>query len=141
MSETIRVRAADPDNRRVVLWEQSDDHPGGEAFVTRSREVEVGRTPDVQRLLSKGVLVEVRGTAVPEPGEGDTGSETDEVWPDGVTDEQRAALAEAGYDTLEKVQAATDEELDAVAGIGPATVARLREGQPETPDGDETPEA
>lgn len=36
-------------------------------------------------------------------------------------------LAEAGLDSLDKVAGASDEELTAVNGIGPATVKKIRE--------------
>lgn len=44
-----------------------------------------------------------------------------------LTADQRAALAAKGYGSPEAIRAASDEELDAVDGIGPATVTRLRE--------------
>jgi DNA uptake protein ComE-like DNA-binding protein len=44
-----------------------------------------------------------------------------------------AALAEklkaAGYDTAEKVSAASDDELRAIPGVGPASVAKIRAAQ------------
>lgn len=44
-----------------------------------------------------------------------------------LTEAQLEALAEAGFDSPESISAATDEELDAVQGIGPATVTKIRE--------------
>lgn len=44
-----------------------------------------------------------------------------------VGDANAEALADAGYDTPEAVRSASDEDLDAVDGVGPATVAKLRE--------------
>ena len=40
------------------------------------------------------------------------------------------ALVEAGYDTPRRIKAATDEQLLAVPGIGPAKLAALREKCP-----------
>lgn len=37
------------------------------------------------------------------------------------------ALMDADYDSVAAIVAASDEDLDAVEGIGPATIARLRE--------------
>lgn len=37
------------------------------------------------------------------------------------------ALADAGFDAVVAIVAASDDDLDAVDGIGPATVAKLRE--------------
>jgi hypothetical protein len=44
-----------------------------------------------------------------------------------VTAEQAASLRAAGFDTADKIRSAGDDELDAVDGIGPAAVAKLRE--------------
>lgn len=44
-----------------------------------------------------------------------------------VSDDQAAALRSAGFDSADKIRNASDDDLDAVEGIGPATVARLRE--------------
>lgn len=43
-----------------------------------------------------------------------------------LTAEQWLALQAAGYDTPDKLRGATDEELDAIEGIGPASVRNLR---------------
>jgi hypothetical protein len=48
-------------------------------------------------------------------------------WPEFLTAEQRDNLIDAGYPIVEAALAATDDALLAVAGIGPATVAKLRE--------------
>jgi DNA integrity scanning protein DisA with diadenylate cyclase activity len=45
----------------------------------------------------------------------------------GVTVAQRDALVAAGFVTAADIRAATDEQLDAVDGIGPETVKKLRE--------------
>ena len=37
-----------------------------------------------------------------------------------------AALVEAGYETLDQLESASDGELEAVPGIGPAIVKRIR---------------
>lgn len=39
------------------------------------------------------------------------------------------ALVSAGYDTPEKIAAASDDQLKAVPGVGDATVAKLRQTQ------------
>jgi hypothetical protein len=41
----------------------------------------------------------------------------------------RELLIAAGYDTLDLVKNASDEDLDAIDGIGPATVEKIREAQ------------
>jgi hypothetical protein len=48
-----------------------------------------------------------------------------------MDDDQRAALAEAGIRTAADVRAASDEQLRGVKGIGPATLAKLREATQE----------
>ena len=45
----------------------------------------------------------------------------------GLTDEQLGALRAAGYGDVASIRAASDEQLLAVDGIGPATVKKLRE--------------
>ncbi len=47
---------------RVVLFERDPAHPGGEAFVGGSGPAEVAKTPEVQRLLREGLVVQI-----PEP--------------------------------------------------------------------------
>lgn len=44
-----------------------------------------------------------------------------------IGDGIEATLKLAGYETVEAVQAATDEELLAIEGIGPARLAKIRE--------------
>lgn len=44
-----------------------------------------------------------------------------------VTEDQAAALKAAGFDTADKIRAASDDELQAVSGVGPAAVSKLRE--------------
>lgn len=50
---------------RVVLSEKHPDHPGGEAFVGGSAPDYVFRTPEIERCLRDGLMVEI-----PEPPEG-----------------------------------------------------------------------
>lgn len=52
----------------------------------------------------------------------------DDEWIETAVGEANAqALAEAGFDSVEAIVAASDEDLDDVEGIGPATIARLRD--------------
>lgn len=44
-----------------------------------------------------------------------------------VGDANAQSLVDAGYDSVAAIQDASDDDLNAVAGIGPATIARLRE--------------
>ena len=44
----------------------------------------------------------------------------------GLSWAKEALLREAGFDTLEKIRAASDEELDGVLGIGAGTVWCIR---------------
>ena len=45
---------------------------------------------------------------------------------DGIDTDTMEALREAGFDSAEKIKAASDDELLAVKGIGPATLEKLR---------------
>jgi hypothetical protein len=47
-----------------------------------------------------------------------------------LTDAQKAAIAAAGYDSREKLTAATDDQLRAIPGIGDASIAKLRDLYP-----------
>jgi hypothetical protein len=62
--QTLWVVSNRQDNR-VVLFERAPEHPGGEAFVGGSGPDFVARTPEVERLLRSGELVEI-----PEPPDG-----------------------------------------------------------------------
>lgn len=55
---------------------------------------------------------------------------------DFLTDDQRSALAEAGYGDDEALRAASDEDLRAVRGIGAAAVRNLRKSLL-TPNGED----
>jgi hypothetical protein len=66
------------------------------------------------------------GFSVGQPGQ-QPAATGDEVFGLGLTTEQEEALLEAGYQDRAAVLAASDEELDQVKGIGPATVKRIRE--------------
>lgn len=131
-----------PDGGNVVaLYETHEDHPDGEAYVAGPAPVTVARTGQVHRLISDGVLEEVdTPVAAPEPQSAPArpaptaaapsppATSSQQAGPlDFLSAEQRAALTAAGYDTPEAIRAATDDQLDGVDGIGPATVARLRE--------------
>jgi len=48
----------------------------------------------------------------------------------GVAPETAEALVNAGFDTPRKIKAATNKDLEAVKGIGAATVAGLRQTMP-----------
>jgi DNA uptake protein ComE-like DNA-binding protein len=47
-----------------------------------------------------------------------------------LTDAQKAAIVEAGYDSREKLTAATDEQLHAIPGIGDASIQKIRDLYP-----------
>lgn len=72
MSKLITVRAATED-RRVVLYETHPDHissdnPTGEVWVAgNGRTAKVAKTPNVERLLRSGALVEVNEPAIKLP--------------------------------------------------------------------------
>lgn len=53
----IRVRVANPDSGRVVLWERHPDHPDGEVFLVGSGEFVVAATAAVEARLRNGSLV------------------------------------------------------------------------------------
>ena len=50
-------------------------------------------------------------------------------WPDDFDSNAREALEAGGYESLAAAQAATDEELDALDGVGRATIQKVRNAQ------------
>lgn len=95
----------------------------------------------MERLRDRGVPV--AGVLVDQDAMDQT--EVDKV---DITSQAKDALYQAGFTRLEQVNAATDDELLAVPGVGPATVAKLREAvvnaalAPRSPDDstDDTPD-
>lgn len=125
----------------VAIWERHADHPDGEIFVAEGNApIQLARTPLVSERMSKGRLVEVEQSAVPvilapavasEP-ESPAQPPADPLAAPGLlTDAQRQALEEAGIATADDVRAVDDDALASVDGIGPATIARLREAAKE----------
>lgn len=47
---------------RTVLWERDVEHPGGEVFIGGAAPAEAARTPEINRLLREGLILEI-----PEP--------------------------------------------------------------------------
>lgn len=120
----IQVKGSGSD-RRVAMWEKSPSHPQGEAFVTNDgRTHMVGKTPLVERLLKEGRLVQVNTRQTPVQGTQET--PVDGLAGLGLTAEQIQALTEAGFGDRQALAAASDDDLDAVPGIGKATIANLR---------------
>lgn len=69
-------------------------------------------------------VAEVNGLAV-------TGSDGQTTpLPESLTASARAALEGVGLTTLELAAAKTDEELDAIEGVGPATIQAIRAARP-----------
>jgi hypothetical protein len=72
MAKTIKVMGAQVDDK-VIMWEQSPDHPNGEAFIAgNGTAVEVAETTRVAALIKSGVLVKVNaGKATEEAASAD----------------------------------------------------------------------
>lgn len=131
---------------QVAIWERDPEHPANEEgqhevylaaphVGEEAASIEVGRTAEVSKRLSDGRLVEVRASRraasappapeLPSPTSPD--AEPDPLAAPGLlTDAQRKALADAGVTTTDDVRRMSDDDLESVEGIGPATVARLR---------------
>ncbi len=71
--DVIRVRVAEPDSGRVVLWERHPAHPTGEVWLAGAGEYDVAATPAVVARLRDGRLVQVDPAAAPAPEPVSTG--------------------------------------------------------------------
>lgn len=72
MAETVRVKASQPHNNTVLMYEVDERHPDGAVFVVRDgRTYTVGRTERVVRALDTGLLIR-DGGAVQESQESGT---------------------------------------------------------------------
>lgn len=137
---------------QVAIWEKADEHPDGEVYLAAPHQgqeaetADVARTGEVSKRLSDGRLVEVRRSRRPQEPASEAASPITLVPPAAppaapeppappadpmqtpglLTDEQRQNLAAAGITTAEHVRRMSDDDLESVQGIGPATVARLR---------------
>lgn len=109
----MRVRSNLPDNR-VALWERHPAHPGGEVFIAGEGEHDVAATPAVQTRLKSGVLVEVAVT-------------TWAAFAKMVGQEVADLLLDEGYTAPAQLRAASDDDLRAIAGIGPKRLTAIRE--------------
>ena len=138
--DTIRVKPGPKlAPGQVAIWDRDEAHPDGEVFLAKPQpddteqepEIEVAETAGVLQALGDGRLAraERRRAPVPPatPSPPPSQTQTAPAGTPAVTDQQRAALATAGFETAEQIRAATDEQLLDVDGIGPATVTRLRE--------------
>lgn len=54
------------------------------------------------------------------------GAQLQDAYPEDFDTKARAALEEAGYSSLAAAQAASDEELSQVEGVGPKTIKAIR---------------
>jgi hypothetical protein len=92
----------------------------GISFEELSEEEQAGKSgaPSGASVVSGTVAVPSKGSTEAEP----MGAAL------GISEAQAAALAEAGYDTAEALEAASDEDLMEVDGIGKATVKKIRDG-------------
>jgi hypothetical protein len=144
VANTITVKAGPTiEAGRVALWDRDPAHADGEVFLAKAHAgqddepIEVAETPGVIIALGEGRLVraERRRATAPTPVSSQPTASTGETNQSntagdviaGVTDGQRDALVAAGFVTALDIRNATDDQLLAVDGIGPSTVARLRE--------------
>lgn len=88
--------------------------------VNRAKEGQGVPHPDTDPLNPKGIAL-VNGIQ-----EGGSDSPYKPL-PDTLTQAARDALEAAGYTTLERARAASDDELLALDGVGPATVKAIRD--------------
>lgn len=86
--------------------------------------------PEVQHILYQkdAEIAQLRPQLAGQDGAALPADETPADPLDGLplTDAQKSALKEAGYDTPEKIAAASDDQLHGVPGVADATIAKLR---------------
>jgi|ERR1041384_2732760 hypothetical protein len=115
--QTMKVRATE------TFWERHPQHPEGEVFLSKGEEGIVAETPEALTAVGRGKLVRLsQESSERKSSSKSTGAGTpiDAEFPGAVL------LTGAGYKTTEEVQAASDEELLAIKGLGQATLDNIR---------------
>jgi hypothetical protein len=138
MARTITV-APGPNLQpgEVAIWEVDERHPDGEVFLAKAHKgeddptIEVARTNAINTRLGDGRLIECEARPKPAPRDSTETAPNQGGGAQAITDAQGKALAAAGFDTPEKIRAASDDDLLKVDGIGPAALVRLREATKE----------
>jgi hypothetical protein len=103
-----------------------DDQSGLE--VTRDQKVSIGEGAGKKTLqmIAKGGLVEAKGEAAPPSGFNPDSGKDDK---DDLSDDfpHREKLIAGGFKTRSSLKALSDDELQGVKGIGPASVEAIRD--------------
>lgn len=104
-----------------------DPDTGFEITLDEEKEITVGKGVGkaTLRAIKAGGLIEVKTAAEKKGAKGTKSGSSDGELPDGFP--ARAALIKAGFDTVDKVKAASDQELIDVKGVGESTVEHIRD--------------
>ena len=120
--DTITVRLNPANIRRGSGYiDSGQEH--GKRVLAGNRPILIRETALVKSLIARGELILVSGASVnPDPA---PAIEAVVVWPESLHPDVVAVLIAQGL-TPEKVQAATDEELLAIPGLGQARLKQIR---------------
>ena len=113
-----KIKKAFRMNRR--LYKVND--PESVALLEQNASEEEIENLESRGLISKGFGVKAKSAPKAKPAAPNSGGDQ---LPSGFPG--RMALIKAGYDTLEKVKAASDSDLEAVPSLGDGMVAKIRE--------------
>jgi len=125
MGTHFQVRSA-IDDGRVILWERSEEHPGGEVFVAGRTPVLSGMTRRVQELLHSGRLELVNLEPEEEQEQEEQGQEQEQEVSDvpPVAD-LPPAFAMSDDELLLAIDGISDVRLQVIKGLGVRSLSDL----------------
>lgn len=129
MAKTITVKAAKgPYDDRVLLWERDADHPGGEAFVvrTKDRTFEVAETSRIVGLVRTGALKQVSASfaSVPVDSDSTVVTNTSDVPPSGSDDDGDDEFADLNDTEVKKLDRADLDRYAVTLQLDPSAYNR-----------------
>ena len=91
----------------------------------REQEIEAAIVEETRKMAEESVAAESMESQATETADGEKPDASGLMSIDGVGEKTAENLREAGYDTVEKIAAMSDEEILAVPGIGEKTAQKI----------------